>query len=192
VRRSVAVAALLGGVLFAAACEQEIKVVRYDPFMSRLPGAEGGQPAVGDRPGVLESATPTPDEQLVVKAPNGTRVLNLRSIRHLMAQLNRSLAEDDLDLFYEQAVSADARQHWTAQGREPREAIIEYLQENRQAIAMLFARMPNGEQSPTVNVDKIGRSQFRLRVRDSSAQGLKLTTLWVELEQGRWKLVWIN
>ncbi len=185
---------VLAAAVGLAGCEPEVRVIRYDPFLSRVPGAEGGQPPVGTRP-VDPDIVPqgvAPDEPLVIKEQNGARRLNLRTIRHLMAQLNRAFAEDDLEIFLDQAVAARTIQHWEDQGRSPRDHVGDYLWDHQRDIANLFSRMPNGEQSATVNVVKTGPSTLRIRVRDSSAQGLNLTTLTVELERGAWKLVWIN
>jgi hypothetical protein len=184
------------------ACAPEQRVVRYEPFLGRVPGAEGARPVIDGQvqdnappPTTLSgagAAAPGESEPLVFEGPRGERVLNLRSVRHLMAQLSRAMAEDDLRIFYEQAVARQTKEHWAERSTDAEAEVLNYLWEHRGPILMLFARMPGGEQSPTVNVERAGRNQLRIRVRDVSAQGLEFTTLTVELDNGRWKLVWVN
>jgi hypothetical protein len=180
-------ACLFGGT----GCQEEVTVLRYDPFLSHLPNATGGEPPVGTRP-EAKPAAEGPADDLEVRGPDGKPRLVLRTIRHLMANIARAMDRDEYDLITEQALSRSAAEHFTQQGQDPRKAMAAMLAENKSDIVALFNRMPAGEQSATVSVSKPAPQQLRIELIGTAARGMTFTTLWAEMERGQWKLVWIN
>lgn len=181
-------------LLLLAACEPETRVIRYDPFLARLPGAEGGKPPVGLASEPLDKLAEQSGkpEELVVKNADGSVKLVARKIRHVMVHLFNTLRDEDADLLYEQVVSSATKRHFEAEKPDARAYILSFLKEHEQDISALFARMPAAEQSPGVRLTKTDERAFKLELMGSPTRGLRFTTLWVVMEQGQWRLYWVS
>jgi hypothetical protein len=172
-------------------CAQEVTVIRYDPFLAGLPGAEGGAPPVGMRPATPVDPHDVPKEELIVKNPDGSVTLIARVTRHLIAHLSRVLEEGDEDLLYDQLVSTATKAHFRTENKDdPKKVILDYFKENQADIYALLVRMPAGERTPGVILSKVGPSRFKLTITGTSARGIRLTELWVVMENGNWRLWW--
>ncbi len=189
--RAASIAAVcVAACVMLAGCGEDVKVIRYDPFLAGLPGAEGGQPPVGERPVIPDDPHGASQDQLMVKRPDGGVTFVAKVTRHLIAHLGKVLESEDDRLLYDELVSAQTKAHFEAQGRDPRAEVSEFVKENRTDIYALLARMPSGERTPGVQLVKVGPKSLRLTITGTSARGLKLTELWVVMENGNWRLWW--
>jgi hypothetical protein len=171
-------------------CADEVTVIRYDPFLARLPGAQGGEPPVGKRVQGEVDPHEVPPEQLIVKNPDGSVTLVAKVTRQLIAHLSRVMEEGDDDLLYDQLVSKQTKGHFLAEGKDPKKTVKEYFAENRDDILALLARMPSGERTPGVVLAKVAPSRFKLTITGTAARGIVLTEMWVVMENGNWRLWW--
>lgn len=190
--RFAAAASVAAGCFLAivGGCAEETKVIRYDPFLASLPGAEGGAPPVGERPTAQTDPHDVPAEQLTIKNPDGTVTLVSRVIRHLIGHLARVLEEGNEDLLYDQLISEETKRYFKAQGKEPKKEVLEYFIAQQDEIYALLARMPAAERTPGVVMTKVAPSKFKLTITGTSARGAVLTELWVVMEGGNWRVWW--
>lgn len=176
------------------ACESEPKVTHYRPFFTGIGGAEFATPPVNPDKDFVDPTRVAPDAKLVVEHEDGTRTYSAPSPRIVMAHLEALLDENsevgDQELL-EQIISEKTKQHFREKGKDPMEYIAA-LREARKDIARFFARMPMGEQSPTVLIDQPGDNTWIIRVTGAAAKGLRFTRLWTRLEGTQWKLMWID
>lgn len=206
------------GVLGLVACETEENVVGYKPFFAGLPGAEGGKdPVYGDRAsdtgatgsagaggaaGVHETDLLMDDpldpnaassDPLVVENADGSKTLVVRSIRHVMTHIERRLdeGEEGEKLLYEQVVADAAKKEYAEQGKSEAQ-MMEYLREHRRDIAVLFSRLPFAEHTPGVYLKKRARNRFVLELPPLAKKGSNFSELWVQMEGGQWKFLWVK
>jgi hypothetical protein len=178
-------------LLLLSGCQSEQRIVRYNPFLANVPGAETQFRPVGERFENYKDPTKVPGDKTIIENPDGSVTLIAKSVRRLMSNLMLCLEyEDDLVLF-EQVISDQAKQEFQGRGKDPHE-IIDYLKKNRQDIALLFSRMPFGEQSPNVIIQQPAKRTMLLEVTGLAAKNLKMTELWAVMEKGNWKLLWIR
>ncbi|MGE0302849.1 MAG: hypothetical protein AB7Q91_09025 [Phycisphaerales bacterium] len=187
-RRSMALALL--AALFTG-CGQEVRVIRYDPFLAGLPGAEGGQPPVGERPSAPKDPMDVPLDSLVVKNPDGSVTLVAKVIRHLVGHLARVMEEGDEKLLYEGLISETTKRHFRSEGKDPRKEVLDFFIARQEDIYALLARMPAAERTPGVVLSKVGPSRFKLTITGTAARGAALTELWVVMEEGNWRVWWL-
>ncbi|MBX3357470.1 MAG: hypothetical protein KF745_03490 [Phycisphaeraceae bacterium] len=172
-----------------AGCGQEERVVQYKPFFAGLEGAKTGEPAVLGNGS--SAAAPTDESDLIKTLPDGRKTVNARTVRQLILVIEQLLAEPDDELMFDQVISETTKQHLISQGRDPK-AYVQYLHAQRREIARLFARMPLGEHSPTVIFEATDKNQFVVRLTGAAANGLYFTRIWVAMDRGRYRLVWIS
>lgn len=180
------------GALAAAGCGPTERVVNYKPFMSGLDGVQTQAPEVRERqktPEIVNAEAMGP-ESLVTENPDGSKTLHSRNGLHLMWHLQRTLADNDADLFAGQVLCDLTRQEYLERGMDPREAFVT-LKPQEKEIAKLFARMPLGENSPNVLRSIIGRNMFRVQLTGKSTEGLEWTGFDMVLEKGNWRLRWL-
>lgn len=178
--------------LCLGACATEEKVVRYKPFLTGIEGAKFGQePVLGDPRVTPADPTEVPDNKIVREEPDGSKTLIARSPVHVMQHVERCLDENEDDLLLEQMVAQSTKDYYAAQGKDPK-AFIRELHAKRKDIAKLFARMPQGESSPTVLLRQLPDRVWRIDVVGGFAKDLRLTRLWVQMERGQWKLMWVD
>lgn len=186
--RGRAAGALLAALL--AGCAPEERVVRYKPFLANLPDAKTGQPAVGVEARRAPEAGPD-DDGSIIRNRDGSVTLVSKSIRQLMRHIERTLDNEEDDLFFEQLVADATKQHLRAEGIDPRE-FVSSLRERRRDIAVLFARLPVGEYSPGAVFEPVGDRMYVVRLTGPAARDIRFTKLWVALEKGQYKLVWFS
>lgn len=184
---------LVLGVPFAvaAACATEERVTSYKPFLTGVAGAQFGQQPVvpGGTPAGAQGETA--DGRIVIENPDGSRTLLCRTVRALMTHLERELDEGNTDIILRQLISNRTFEEFDRRG-EPRQAIIEFLQKHRRDIAVLFARMPMAERSPTIILQQPGDNVWILKLTGASAEDTRFTKLWVVMERGSWKFYWVT
>lgn len=186
-------AAVAAALTLAGGCESQSRVVYQQPgFLDGVPTAQRGGGGAGgtdlepvSRPGeAADSAGP------VVTNPDGSVRLISTSVRHVMVHTANFLNGQHEREFFEQVLSAKAREHFRQQGRDERETLDE-LRRQRGAILAMFVRMPAAEQSATVVMEKRDRNVFVLRLTGTAARDQELTELWVTFEKGSWRLLWV-
>lgn len=193
---------LLGGmattaVLTLAACESDQKVIEYKPFFTGLEGAEfGGQQPVVNRDlpagGAVDAAEiDEAQNKLVVENPDGSKRLILASPLHVMRLTELLLNEGHDQLMIDQLFSEKTLLEFGGPDRSAQQA-VDYLREHQRDLSILFARMPLAENSPTVIVDQPGDRTWIIRLTGKPAEGLRFTRLWVRMEHGKWKFLWVT
>lgn len=180
----------MGGLVAAmAGCATETRVVREKPWLSGLPGVEGGAAAVGVEGEFRSAAFEAPEDNLVIVNADKSKTLIARNGRHLMIHIYNTLMEYDRELFVSQVLSEKTKAEFRQRGRDPREAFDMLLaQEND--IVTLFNLMPQGERTPGFLLEPQGRAVFRVQVRSRRAETLKLVGFDMIMERGNWKLRW--
>jgi hypothetical protein len=183
-------AVLLAMATALAACEQEERLLRYKPFFVGLDGAQTQEPAIVEPNQLLPNPAPS-DDRIIIELPNGKVRLVSRSVRDLMTHLERTLDEDQFELFDQYLLSQKTREYLASEGKTP-EDLFRVLQKSRRAIARTFARMPFGERTPTCLFEKAGPRMFVLRLTGQSARNVPYTRLWVAYEGGEFRFVWLS
>jgi hypothetical protein len=186
-------AALLALILLSG-CAREEKVVQYKPFFSGLSGAQMQTQPVAERPrtGSGEVIAESEMFRTVVENPDGSRTLLSKSGRQLMSHIQNTLADNDAELFVAQVLSEATLREYAERQVDPREAFIQ-LKKSERDIAMLFSRMPLGENSPNVIMETIGRNMFRIRLSGASARDVgRYRGFDMVLENGNWRLRWFH
>lgn len=189
-RRARHVCVLLSAVL-AAACATEERVTSYKPFLTGISGAQFGQQPVTQRAEQPAGPSDPGDGRIVVENPDGSRTLLCRTVRALMTHLERELDEGDADIILKQLISRRTLEEFDRRGEPPR-AIIDFLQKHRRDIAVLFARMPLAERSPTVILQQPGDNVWILKLTGAAAEDTRFTRLWVVFERGGWRFYWVT
>ena len=184
--------AICVAALALASCSSQEKVVRYKPFFTGVAGAEfGGQPPVKpDKP--APEITASDDSSPVVQVnPDKTKTLSLRSPRQTMTALEALLDQEDDETIWTKLLSSVTIDELKSRGYT-REQYLEWLHVNRPEFAKTFARMPLGHNTPTVITEKPERKTWIMRISGKPAEGLAFTRVWVRLEEGQWRLRWID
>lgn len=182
---------LLATGLMAGACQTETHIVRYNPFLANIPGAQTQVKPVGDRLGEYEDPTVVEGNRTILENPDGSVKLVSKSVRHLMSHIMLCLEYEDDEVLFEQVVSEQTKQEFRGAGKDPFEA-VEFVKQNRQDIAQLFARMPFGEQSPNIILKQPAKRTVQLCLTGLAAKDMRFTELWAVMEHGNWKLLWIR
>lgn len=189
-RRAMRSALLCAGPLVAA-CATEERVTSYRPFLTGISGAQfGQQPVTGNAPPPGPLGDPA-DGRIVIENPDGSRTLLCRTVRALMTHLERELDEGNTDVILKQLISRRTLEEFDRRG-EPPGAIVDFLQKHRRDIAVLFARMPMAERSPTVILQQPGDNVWILKLTGAAAEDTRFTKLWVVMERGSWKFYWVT
>ncbi len=190
-----------GALLALLACESDDRVVRYKPFFTGLEGANFGDqaPVVGDRATTPRREAKQPEaasepefeNKLFTLNLDGSKRLVLASPLHVMRLLELLLDEGEDKTIADQLFSEKTRLEFGGTAESAVQA-VDYLHQHRRDIAVLFARMPLAENSPTVIVDQPGDRVWVIRLTGRPAEGLRFTRLWVRLESGKWKFMWVT
>lgn len=184
---------LLGacGALMSLSCQQE-RITNYKPFLAGIEGAKS-QTAPVTKTGPAGTGLEKVEEgagNLVRKNDDGTVTLISKTGRQLMAHIQRTLAEDEREQFAEQVLSEATRAEYHERGMDPADA-FDRLKKQQKNIAQLFSRMPMGEHSPNVLMERLGRNVFRVRLTGQATKGLEPWTGFdMVLEGGQWRLRW--
>lgn len=181
------------GVWVLAGCQPEERIVNYKPFFSGLEGVQTGQPEVRDGEVVSTGGRLDPSQmsrEIVIENEDGSVTLVSKSGSHLMRHIERTLYENERELFAEQVLCSATRQEFEERGLDPTEA-FDRLKAHERDIAELFARMPLGEHTPQVMMSKVGHNTFRVRVTGLGSNELYWRGFDMVLEGGNWKLRWM-
>lgn len=174
------------------ACTPEEKVIRYKPFLTGIEGAKfGSDPVLGDPRVSPANPQDVKDNKIVDESPDGKKTLIARSPSHVMQHVERCLDENEDQLLLDQMIAESTKNYYRAQGKDPIEYVND-LRAQRKDIAKLFARMPQGESSPTVLLRQLPDRVWRIDVVGGYAKDLRLTRLWVQMERGQWRLMWVD
>lgn len=194
VRAALAIAALTLAALAATGCRYE-RVVRYEPMLSGLPGAEVGADVTTRGSKKKQSAEPevidAEEQTLRVEHEDGSVTLVSRTGRQLMSHIYTTLAEDEAELFVEQVLSEMSKKEFAQRGVDPVEG-FRYLQQHQTEIRRLFNAMPMGEFTPGVFMKAQGNNVFRLELTGMGARGLAWTFMDMVFEKGGWRLRWFG
>jgi hypothetical protein len=177
--------------LGAAGCQSEEKVLKYNPFLANIPGAETKTKPVGERFDNYIDPTKLEGDKTVLENPDGSVTLVAKSVRHLMTNITLCLQYEDDELLLDQVISEQTKGRFRGEGKEPEEA-VKFLKENQKDISALFARMPFGEHSPNIILKQPARRTVVLELTGLAAKDMRFTELWAVMEKGDWKLLWIR
>ena len=190
-RRGLGKCAAVVAAATLAGCQPEEKIVRYNPFLANVPGAETQTKPVGNRFENYTDPSTLPGDKTVITNPDGSVTLLARSVRHMMMNIQLCLEHEDDQVLYDQVISDQTKQEFQAQGKDPHQA-VEFIKTNRDDIMTLFSRMPFGEQSPNIILKQPARRTILLEVTGLAAKDMRFTQLWAVMEKGNWKLLWIR
>lgn len=171
-----------------AACEREVRVVKYNPFLGGLPGAESGMPVVRNL-GDYADPTAIPLDQLVRESEPGKKTFVAKSGRHLMIHIYNTLKDNDKELFVREVLSSITKTECFEQAVDPGEA-FDYLKAREEDVRALFDLMPSGEQTPGVFMQPVGKNIYRVQVSGLGTSDLAWTGFDMVMEKGNWKLRW--
>jgi hypothetical protein len=176
-------AALLAAAVLAWGCTYE-KDVNYRPFFTGIEGAKTATPATMDpsRQGMDPTAAAA-DERIRIENKDGSVTLSSRNAQHLMRHILTTLEKGERDLFTAQVLSERTRGEYAARGLDPGGA-FDMLGQHEKDIRELFRRMPLGEHSPNVIMDKLGDDLYRVRLTGKATDGLVWTSFDMALEGG--------
>lgn len=185
--------------IFFAACTPEEKVVRYKPFLANLKPALGEgmtlkyneEPVVGDPRVTPPSPSDAKGEAAIDESPDGKKKLVAHTPAHVMQLVERCLDENEDRLLLDQMVAESTKEYFRAQGKDPI-GFVEDLHAKRKDIAKLFSRMPQGENSPTVILHQLPDRVWRIELIGGYAKDMRFTRLWVQMEKGQWRLMWVD
>lgn len=174
-----------------AGCRYE-RVVKYEPMLSGLPGAQvGADVTTGEKRSSATAAVDAAQETLRIERPDGSVQLISRTGRQLMSHIYTTLENGEEDLFVEQVLSEMSKKEFAERGVDPREGFA-YLKQNERAIRKLFNAIPMGEFTPGVFMKPVGNNVFRLEVSGLGARGLGWTFMDMVFENGGWRLRWFG
>ncbi|MEM7755726.1 MAG: hypothetical protein AAF297_08840 [Planctomycetota bacterium] len=189
-RRMGLLSVVLFGSLLSFGCT-ETKVVRSQPFLSHLPGAETQAETSGPRWAGYRSPAAAPGGSIVIEQEDGSKTLVARSGRHLMTHVYNTLTEDDEALFTEQVLSSVTRAEFVERGL-PASAAFAALKERERDVLRLFSMMPQGEYTPGVLMKRVGEGMYRLRVSGPGTSRLRWRFMDMVMEGGNWRLRWFG
>lgn len=189
-----AILALVGGVAGVAGVAGvgcETKVVRYNPPLAGLPGAQTGTPAVYDATLRAQSSplAAEPTAKPVIENADGSKTLISRNGRDLMFHIASCMREDDEKTFVEQVLSDATRDEFYERGYDPKLAFKE-MKRRREDLEKLFKMLPSAELSPGVRLESVGENVMRVRLHYVDPQSLPWCGFDMKLEGSNWKLRW--
>jgi hypothetical protein len=215
-RRTVAAGGLAFAFALAAAggagCDSQDKILRYKPFFTNIEGAVTATPAIGAEPDAPvtnrsstdpESAASSSDEPVdpsalaesyydrLGKLPDSKIRLEAGDIGTLIRHLRWTLDTDRDEVLVDWLLAEDLLTELRQRKQEPQD-YVDWLHDHRRDIEAMLARMPMAERSPTVIYEQTGKRQYCVRLTGSAQRGMKFTELWVAMERGKYRLLWIS
>ncbi|MFN7396232.1 MAG: hypothetical protein ACK5UW_04705 [bacterium] len=179
-------------LLALTGCEQS-REISYKTPLDRVPGASRSDASLAKQ--VQQTpveAARAKREELSKKDERGREVLVLESPHQAIFNLGRLLNDPASDgMLLEQLISETTKKRMVADGGTPEDAVV-FLRENTQDIQDLLRRMPFAEQSMDVSMEKQGGGVYCFRLRKGPARGLRYDSVWLALENGKWKWVWVT
>jgi hypothetical protein len=183
----VRIAICMALIVLAPGCT-ETRVVRYNPFLGGLPGAESGMPVV--RGWDYQDPTAIPESQIVQQTPDGKPRLIAKTGRHLILHMYNTIEDGQRDLFVEQVLSSVTRAECHQRGVDPG-TLYDTLAENRLDLYDLFNLMPMAERTPGVVMTPVGDGAYRVKVTGLGTANLRWTGFDMIMEGGSWRLRWV-
>src|SRR5262245_56427128 len=74
-------------LLLLAACQNDRTVVRYNPFLANVPGAQTDTKPIGEKYKGYEDPSKAPGDKTVIENDDGSVTLIAKSIRHMMSHV---------------------------------------------------------------------------------------------------------
>lgn len=178
-------AVIAGGLaLLAASCTPYEKDVNYKPFFTGLEGAKmTTPPTVGAASRGPDPTAGPADARIRIEEKDGTVTLVARNAQSLMRHITMTLENNERDLFTAQVLSRRTRAEYFQRGLDPAQA-FDTLKKSEKQIKELFRRMPLGEHSPNVLMDKLGEDLYRVRLTGKATDGLEWTAFDIAFEGG--------
>lgn len=169
----------------------ETRVVRYNPPLASLPGAQTGMPPVYDpsMKVVNSPLTAQPTANPVIENPDGTKTLISRNGRDLMLHIATCMREDDEKTFTEQVLSEMTRDEFYERGYDPKLAFRE-MKRRREDLEKMFKLLPAAELSPGVRMEMVGENIMRVRQHYVDRDAMPWCGFDMKLEGSNWKLRW--
>lgn len=184
----------LAAILLLAAtvpgCARYERVVHYKPALANLPGAQSGMPVVID-PKRMPTSSADTEQRIRIERDDGEIELISRSAFHMLSHIHATLSADEEELFTEYVLSNRTKQEFIDRGWEPKEAFVELKRRERDVYALL-ARMPMGEYTPGLFLERLERNTFRLHVGNRGTENLAWKFVDIVVEQGQWRLRWFG
>jgi len=167
-----------------AACET--RVVKYDPFLAGLPGAESQSEVIRS----FDHTDPRRGggAKLRAEAPDGTVTLSAKSGLHMMVNLYNTLLNDEKQLFIDQVLSERMRGEYIARGEDPGE-IFENLIRNWDDFETLCMLLPGGEFTPGTYLRNVGSRVQRFEAGGTASRTLRFKGFEMIMERGNYRLV---
>ncbi len=183
---------LIGMLLLTTlgACARQERVVSYRPMMSDLPGATIGADVVGDDDSKRRTAADaTPD--YFVEEEDGTLTAQIPTGAYLVYHVRKAIENDDHDVFTTQLLSEMTKAEFKQRELDPRLA-FEEIKRRRKDVEALFRRMPQGELSPGIHLQMLGRKVARVRIYGEQARSLAWDGFDMVFENDAWRLRWFT
>jgi len=181
--------ALAAALALLAGCAREERVVRWNPLLGSLPGAESGAPVVRGE-GEYVDPTAVADDRIVLQDPaTKEKTLLARTGRHLMVHIYTTLESGERELFTKQVLSRVTRDEYLLRGMDPGLAYDELARRRRDVIA-LFDALPAGERTPGARVRPLGAKAQRIEATGSRVSQLRWSAMDMVMEEGNWRLRW--
>ncbi|MFZ4573356.1 MAG: hypothetical protein ACOYN0_03095 [Phycisphaerales bacterium] len=179
---------LLAAAVLAGACCAgcETRVIKYDPFLAGLPGAESQTPIARD----LGHTDPRQMNGASIRreTPEGAVELVAKSGLHVMVHTYNTLVNDEKALFVEQVLSDRTKQEFIARGVDPGE-LFEVLVREWDEFEQLCLLMPAGEYTPGIFLRPVGGRVHRFELDAASARGMRFKGFDIVMEKGNYRLV---
>jgi hypothetical protein len=200
-----------GGGALVSGCASEDKILKYKPFFTNVQGAVTATPAVGVEASGDRAASATAGESPVpangepvnpdavaesyydklAKLPDHLVTLEAGDIGTLVHHVRWTLDTDRDRVLIDQLLAEELISELRSRGQTP-DDYVDWLHENRRDVEIMLARMPMFERSPTVVYEQTAKHTYRVRLTGAAERGVKFTQLWVSMERGRYRLLWIS
>ncbi|USN99078.1 MAG: hypothetical protein H6810_13160 [Phycisphaeraceae bacterium] len=184
-----ACACVLMCLLALAGCVETRVIPANKPFMSGLPGTQGGAFRLPAQSAADNNPLAAKPGELRTTNPDGTVTLRSPTVRDLMRHILETIMADDQGAFTRDLLSDETRREFAERGYDPGEAFKE-LKRRREDIRRLFQAMPAGEFTPGVMMKPIGRNMFRLHAGGDPT--MQWTFMDVVFDRGDYKLRWFG
>ncbi len=176
---------LIAATLLIGGCAVEERVIYNRPMFGALPNAQVNQPVT--MPKGYQNIVLKPREQVDPNNPD-KKLVTAGNGRQLMVNIYNALAKQDRATFVDQILSQQARDSMSQLGKDPGSAFDE-LYEKSDELVELFNRIPMGEYTPGIYMEKVGAGVFRVKLYGPTARGLYFTGFDMQLENSSWRLV---
>lgn len=196
-------------VVLVAGCATERRVVYQErSFLAGLPNAVGGDaeaskpvargpvnPVFQNPAGVAEAEGMRSELEGAGTSVAGARefpeTVRAATARQLLGYLLWALEDRRDEQILSQLISETTKREFADRGQPP-EDIVAHLRKNQKHLRTLFSRMPLGERSPNVVMERSDRNQFRLRLTGQSKVDSHYTSLWIEFTRSGYRFVWAS